>query len=151
MIITHRTATEPVDSVWAGSSHVQWDSAAVAWHLPPPRTVTPPGARQDFRRRLAGAFLHLRPAAIAAGLCLYFPAVTVGAYVDVATPTRGPVTVPPMALDSHLLNVWGSSRAGNTGASAFQAGLAPDSYCSPGAHRYPSGGRSGDRGGMGAR
>ena len=67
---------------------------------------------------MAGALLHLRPTAVATGLCLYFPAVTVGTNVDVATPTCGPITVPPVALDSHLFNVWGSSPLGNTAARA---------------------------------
>jgi hypothetical protein len=95
-----------------GYLDVHRDSVAVTWHFPPPRTATPPGVRQDLRRRLAGAFLYLRPAADSAGLCLYFPALTVSAYVDVATPTYGSVTVPPMALDSHLLNLGGSRHLG---------------------------------------
>jgi hypothetical protein len=80
--------------------------------LPPPGMAASPGVRQDLRRRPAGTLLHPRTTGTAARLCLYFPSLTVTAYVHVTTPTQSPVPVPPMALDSHLPTVLATRRSG---------------------------------------
>src|SRR6266540_870532 len=71
----------------------------------PPVLRAHPCLGQDFGRLLARALVDLRPAGATARSRLDLPRRAIGADVDVATPPRGAVAVPPVMLDSHRLTV----------------------------------------------
>ena len=69
--------------------------------FPPLRITAQPCLGENLGRALAGTPVPLRSPRTAASLRLDFPTFAVGADVDVATPPRTLVAIPPVTFDSH--------------------------------------------------